>query len=642
MHEIDQTVQQLLSEFRSLRACVSELERLQIRADQEALRRSEERFSKVFHASPVATSISRVADQRLINVNEAFLLLCGYRREQVLGRTAGELGLWDDPEAYDELLGRLVERGSVRDAELGVRDSSGARRECLVSAELITVEAERCVLALAHDITARKRAEDALRDSERRFEQFMNHSPAVAFIKDEAGRLLYGNSSLRRLLDTDGADLIGKTADQLFPEPIARQLKKADHEVIERDQPATGVECVPGADGQARHWLTYRFPIHDGRGRKLLGVVAVDVTDRMQAEQALREQTRILHGILDSIGDGVIVTDDAGRFLIFNPAAQRISRKGPVDCSPAERSAIYGIYLPDQTTLCPPEQLPLSRAIRGERIDAAELFMRHELLPEGIWLSVTAHPVLDEDGRPRAAVAVFHDISASKRSTLDLERSRQQFRSYSAHLQTVREQERAKLARELHDQLGQSLSVLQLNATWLRDRMAQANPEWRRRVEAMSKLLDDMIGEVKRICIELRPPFLDDLGLGTAVEWQTREFQTRFGIRCRSVVDPPKLTTDRDRSIAIFRVCQEALTNVARHARAREVEVRLTKNSEAIVLEIQDDGLGIAPEQVQGGGSLGILGMRERAHLLGGQLQLRALPGGGTRVVLTVPLSSRT
>jgi signal transduction histidine kinase len=218
---------------------------------------------------------------------------------------------------------------------------------------------------------------------------------------------------------------------------------------------------------------------------------------------------------------------------------------------------------------------------------------------------------------------------------LTWEQSLDQLRALAARLQTVREEERTRVAREIHDELGQALTAIKIEfASILRDL-----PEGlaARRGQSILKLLDQTIQFVRRIGTELRPGILDDMGLVAALEWAAEDFQTRTGTRCRVDLPDADIALDPERATALFRIFQETLTNVARHADATQVDVRLGKENGNLILEVRDNGKGISEEHLSAWRSLGILGMRERVLLLGGTLTISGTPGNGTTVRVLIP-----
>lgn len=258
-----------------------------------------------------------------------------------------------------------------------------------------------------------------------------------------------------------------------------------------------------------------------------------------------------------------------------------------------------------------------------------------------------AHDFLMKDALAKLNPAVEHAVTAGQirrmhRHTLDeLRDSRERLRQLAFHLEKVREEERASLAREIHDELGGILTALKMDISWLRRREEMAEPRMHEKLGAMTALLDSAIRSMRHIITELRPAILDDLGLLAAVEWQLNEFRKRTRLRTELAVDwrveTVALALPPEHAVAAFRILQESLTNIARHADARCVTVAVGIDTGALVLRIEDDGRGIEPVPWEKPGSYGVLGMRERAINLGGSLEVSGGPGG-TSIVLQLPL----
>ena len=220
--------------------------------------------------------------------------------------------------------------------------------------------------------------------------------------------------------------------------------------------------------------------------------------------------------------------------------------------------------------------------------------------------------------------------------TEEVQRSFEQLRALAARLQSIREEERTRVAREIHDQLGQSLTAIKIDVSVL-VRQWPDDPQQAARSASILKLVDETIQAVRRISTELRPGILDDLGLVATVEWAGEEFEARTGTTCRLDLSQDDIAVDQEQATAVFRILQETLTNVARHAEATQVEVRLAKEHGGLTLEVRDNGKGIPDDNVSMSGSLGILGMRERAMLIGGTLTITGVPGKGTTVRVRIP-----
>jgi len=241
------------------------------------------------------------------------------------------------------------------------------------------------------------------------------------------------------------------------------------------------------------------------------------------------------------------------------------------------------------------------------------------------------------DGAPAYAVGMVEDITERKRATEELHRSLDQLHALAARLQSVREEERTTVAREIHDELGQAMTAIRLDLAALRRELPPDGKGAALRIERLLKLADETIQSVRRIATELRPGVLDDLGLAAAVEWAAEEFQTRTGMECHVSLPDSEISLDPERATALFRIFQETLTNVARHAHATEVKVRLARSNGDLFLEVHDNGKGISEGELSESQSLGILGMRERALVLGGELTITGAPGKGTTVNVRIP-----
>jgi PAS domain S-box-containing protein len=263
---------------------------------------------------------------------------------------------------------------------------------------------------------------------------------------------------------------------------------------------------------------------------------------------------------------------------------------------------------------------------------------------EPLYAAVTTVAVRDGQDRPVGLRWLLRDISEHKaaqekarQAEQALQQSHEQLRALASHIQDQQEEERRRIAREIHDELAQALTVLKIDVVWLSNQLRTTDGRQGKRLKDMGLLLDGLVNSVRRIGTELRPGILDDLGLTAAIEWQLQEVRKRTGLAYELRLPEEDIALDQARATSMFRIFQEALTNVLRHASARKVAVHLVPQPEALVLEIADDGKGITPDQLADHGSLGLLSMRERAHLLGGEVTIQGKSGEGTVVTLRMP-----
>jgi signal transduction histidine kinase len=241
--------------------------------------------------------------------------------------------------------------------------------------------------------------------------------------------------------------------------------------------------------------------------------------------------------------------------------------------------------------------------------------------------------------QPPRVLVINSDITERKLGEESLVLQREQLRALAERLQWVREEDRKRVARDLHDQIGQILTAIKMDMTWMTRHLPETEVAVLSRIKESIQLINDGVKAVRTICSGLRPGVLDDLGLAAAIEWQASEFTSRNGVLCQVSVPPVDLHLDGDRATATFRIFQECLTNVIRHAQAKSVRVDLCQEEESILLVVQDDGIGFTESGFSNAfGSLGLLGMKERAQFCGGDMQISSSPGNGTTITVRVPV----
>jgi PAS domain S-box-containing protein len=370
----------------------------------------------------------------------------------------------------------------------------------------------------------------------------------------------------------------------------------------------------------------YFASLHDSPAR--LAEIAAELSRRQQEREALRRRSELLQTISDHIPVMVSLFDPAGRRLLF--ANQEWERVLGWTAEEAQRLDVLAEVFPDPAEL--------RRAREAIRLGAREWTYLEVRARSGRFVDTSWTWVLLADG---SSLGFGQDVTERKRTEERLRRSFEDLRALSARLRAVREEEDARIARQVHDEVGQLLTALRLDVAWLEQRLGPAAPLPREEIAGklldISRLLDSASDAVHRIAGELHPGILDELGLPAAVEWYVEAFGKRTGIACRLHSSVAAATLDPDHTTALFRILQEALTNVARHAGAAAVEIRLAAEDNRILLAITDDGRGIPEDKLGDSRSLGLLGMRERASALGGDLAVRRNSGRGTTVEVTLP-----
>ncbi len=355
-----------------------------------------------------------------------------------------------------------------------------------------------------------------------------------------------------------------------------------------------------------------------------------------RAEEALRESEELLGLFVEHAPAALAMFDGQMRYL-------HASRRWRADYGLGDRDlgglSHYEVFpeIPEQW------KEAHCRGLAGEVLSGdADRFERADGSVQ--WIRWEIRPWRDAEGRVGGIVIFTEEVTERKKAQEALLRAekaafqRQQLQALAERLQRVREEERKMVARDLHDQIGQILTAIKMDMTWAVRHLPRANDEVHERLKGSIELINDGVRSVRRICSGLRPGILDDLGLAAAVEWQSNEFAARAGIRCEVSVPAGELRLDGDRATAIFRIYQECLTNVARHAEARTVRTSLYRQDENLVLAVHDDGKGFNESEIAG--SLGVLGMKERAQVCGGSVQVSSSPGEGTTITVCVPLQA--
>lgn len=274
----------------------------------------------------------------------------------------------------------------------------------------------------------------------------------------------------------------------------------------------------------------------------------------------------------------------------------------------------------------------MASTFRGYEVGAVDYIVK-PLIPEILKSKISVFVALFKKN-----AELTREIAERSLVEHQLRESEKNLRALTAHLQCIREEEQTRIAREIHDELGQALTGLKMDLTWMTGRLPQDQKPLIEKADSMFNLIDTTIRSVRRISSGLRPEVLDEIGLAAAVGWQVRDFQVRTGIRCAVNLPPAGIDLDQERSTAAFRIFQELLTNVARHAGATRVDVVMRLDKGGLKLEVQDNGKGITAAEIQSPKSLGLLGMRERAFLFGGEVQIMGSHGKGTTVTVSIPL----
>jgi PAS domain S-box-containing protein len=608
------------------------------------LKESEEKFRKAFMTGADAFYVATLNEGLLVEVNDSFQELYGYRREEVIGKTSSQLGLCADPLDRSRVVSEVNAKGYVKNMELQARRKGGEIFTVLMSINILSLGGEPHILGVLRDITEQRRTEAALRASEAGWRALFASSPAGMVVLGSELRYVQINQTLAEMNGATIEAHIGKTIGEIVPrltptlEPIVRFVL-ATGEMVPNIELSSEMAGQPGI---LRHWVASFFPIAEPAGSiASVGAIVVEITDRKRAEEAVRASEERFRRAINAAEAGLWEWDILTDQTFYSPRWCEIvgySFDDP-ELPHTYNSWASRIHPDDYDRVMSDLNNHLEKGTKYD-VDYRHLHRSGEYR----WQNSRGQKFLDERGKPIKMVGCISDITERRRAEQTLQASIKQLRSLAKHLQKVREEERKDLAREIHDELGQALTGLKMDLAWLRRNLPQAAEQDRRflieKLDSLVRLTDQPIAEVHRLATQLRPPLLDDLGLEAAMEWQVSDFQRRTGINCEFVSTLEGLKPDPDRSTAFFRILQEALTNVVRHTQATQIKVRLGKGDGAFLMEVEDNGGGITKNATHDSKSLGLIGMRERALAFDGEVTFSGQRGKGTTIKVLIPIES--
>jgi PAS domain S-box-containing protein len=675
------TRQELVGEVERLRKRLSELEgdRPETRQARQPTQRREEPLRTIFQNAKSGMFILDTRGHH-VDANQAGCLMTGYSREEILQSDVWLLLFPEDTRDVLDGEGKLRDCGaSLPECRMRRKDGS----EIWVEVNLIpfTANERELVLEIVRDVTGRKRTEAALQKAhdelERRIEErakelnqtnrqlkreieerkrteeelkrtkeylenVIENSVDAIGIVDRHGHFILWNRRAAEIFGYHSDDLAGKSALELYADPVELDgmLTRLRHEGVVREYEI----LMKKSDGNIVPMDISISLLKDDHGATIGSVcVARDLSERKRAEVELkrardelsryskdlerqvRARTREITGILQYTPAVVSIKDTDGRYTLVNSRYEELF---------GMRNE--GIHGKSDHDIFPKEFADQYRANDLQVLVEGRSCQIEESIPHGdgvhTYLSVK-FPLYDEHGAASGICSICTDIT-------ELKKAQNQLRRLSGSIMAGQEKERAAIARELHDELGQVLTALRMDTVWMLNHLKGADPKAADRALAMRELIDKTIDEVRGIALRLRPSVLDDLGLIPALEWYTAELEKRSGIAfILNHHNVPKV--NEIVATAAYRIAQEALTNVVRHASATHVEVTLKAREETLELSVVDNGRGFNHIELSESESLGVAGMRERANLAGGTLEIHSRPGKGTQVYCRLPISGK-
>jgi PAS domain S-box-containing protein len=595
------------------------------------------RFRALTEGAPAAIFIHH--GDRISYANPAASCITGYSREELCSMSFSDIG-------HADFRGLLRARAVARQkgepvplrGELKIVTKAGEERWLDFSEAVCECASTPAVVSIAFDITDRQRAEEALRKSERLLREAEELGHTGSWEHDLVTGQIVNTSENQRLFFGDDASKGARLEDYLeAAHPDDRAYLIARREKLLAEGGPRDIEFrVIWPDGSVHVLLGWATIVRDRSGRPVRAYgTNIDITERKRAEEAVRESRQLLDLVLATLPVGVAVTDRAGDIVLDNEASKRIWGGTMIDSGRERWDRSIGFRHDTGQRIAPTEWASV-RALTEGHTSLNELIDIEAFNGERKTIQNSTAPIRNVEAQIVGAVIVNQDVTERVRAEEALHESANRLQHLSRRLLAVQEEERRHLSRELHDEFGQLLATITLHLHAAR-RVAGA-PAHAALDECMA-LLHHAGEQVRTLALELRPRMLETAGLDATLRWLAEQHQQRTGIATEVVGQLNDVPGEP--AIACFRVAQEALTNVARHAGARHVWIELDQSDGKLELTIRDDGAGFdvtrAFEQAGSRGNLGLLGMRERVEILGGNMEVDSGAGRGTRIRISLP-----
>ena len=602
----------------------------QRRATEIALAESENFLRTIIDTEPECVKLLG-KNGELENMNGAGLeMIEADNLQQVKGHSV--INIICEPFRKDfEKLTKNVFKGIPGKLEFEIEGLKGTRRWLETHATPLKNSNGEIVslLGVTRDITLRKQAEDIILKERDLSDSIINNLPDIFYLFNEKGNFLRWNNNFEKISGYNAEEIKSITPFTLFEDKDKDALHYKLKEVLEKGKSEFDGDLITKKNTRVPYYFKGWKIKYEGKSC-IIGI-GVDMTIRKEVEEELRKSEEKYKMLFEDNPMPLWMRSLKNhRFIDVNKAA--INHYG------YSKDEFLEMAMDDIRTKTDSGK-PIKTVTPGKE-EIVNAGIKNHIKKDGseIKVDVFGHNTMYGDEEVRLVLAI--DVTEKLKAEELLKRSYEDIRRLASHLEQVREEERIGIAREIHDELGQQLTVLKLDLSWLDKRvMDTADEKSREKMNDMLALIDTTVKTVRRISSELRPTILDDLGLITAMEWQVKEFEKRAGIKIIFKTNVGEIDLPVNKSTSLYRIFQESLTNIARHSKASKVNASIIKGKGHIIMTIHDNGQGFDPLIIGNKKTLGILGMKERVNILGGEYFIQSEPGKGTEIRIEVPMS---
>ncbi len=603
---------------------------------------SEERFKALINlGTEVGEAVVMLQDEKGIEALQTFVSdewprITGYDKNELLGMSFFDLLPDIERDASIERHRAKMSGKTLKGLfEINIVHKGGSFIPVELTSAFTVYRGQRANVAYIRDISDRKRAEEEVKKQAILLQAQLDSSVDGIMVVDPQGNRLLQNKSVERiwglpsnLPDPSQKNRLAITAART-KEPgqfIEKVMSLANDPYKKlRDE----IELVDGKIIER-----YTAPINGPNGERYGRIWNFhDVTENKKAERAFKESEELYRTLFENTGTATFLAEIDTTVILVNTEFEILSGypKSEIEGKKKWTEFILAGDLPFAL-----EYVRKLEDNPGIVTNGFEIrFAARDKSIKNVMISVNLIP-----GSTRR-IASIKDITRQKRVERDLKKSRERIRDLLDHVERVREEERKRIASEIHDELGQLLTAIKMDVVWLAKRISPEQIPMQEKALSMRQTVDMTIQSVKRISAELRPHVLDNLGLSAAIEWQVKQIKDVTGIDCQFVSVPADVTADNNSAVALFRIFQEAMTNAVRHSKASYIKVELKQLTGSIRLAVEDNGLGIKHSEASDPKSFGLISIKERARALGGEVEINGHPGKGTLITAEIPLCKK-
>lgn len=606
---------------------------------EKEIERERQRFSDMFHQAPVTMCFLKGPHQIFENANELYYKFSG--RRNIIGRPVREVFPEAAGQGIFELMDNVFNTGQIynineRLVQLIVNDSGKLEDFYLNFMFQPYRNAEGEVEGIFYfgvDVTEQVAARKKIEESKKLYVDLIQNLPVAVYTTDAEGYLtLFNNEAValwgrepRVSVDrwTGSWKIYNASGEQIPPEmsPMAICIKEAralqSEEII-----------IKRPDGRVCNIVAFPSPVFDTSGTLTGAVnVLIDITERKKVEEEFKKLSLIARKTINA----VIITSPDKKIEWVNEAFTEITGYSfPEAIGRTMADLLHGEKTDPAVVQLMNEKMKKQQSFEGELI-------KYTKSGQPFWVEIEVQPLFDANGVLTHFFEIETDITERKNAYEKLLRTENETRSFARQLNDKLEEERSRLAREIHDEFGQQLTGLKMSLSSLQN-LKGKDEQAQQVVNDMIQGVEETIQSLRNFSTELRPGILDTLGLAPSIEWLCQEFEKKTGVVCEVTCQNKSQRLGESLSIAFFRICQEALTNVSKHAQASRVEIRFVEEGKTLVLTVTDNGKGIQTEKLEDPFSQGLIGMRERARLIGAILTITSRKNVGTSVQLKVQI----